>query len=170
MITRVALQRVGWLLGVLACVGAIAAEPTREVHGAGDAYTAPGVALAWGVVRGATEASTTVVVRIVADPAAYAALAVTATNPFSQKTSEIQRRSPLMDRTDIRVQRSQFADTPRTEWSFYPSVAPATPDTPALVVFYLGVPDSTPEFASEAALDAYFSDRFARLRVAPAAK
>ncbi len=170
MTVRVTLQRIGCVLCLLASYGAFAAEPTREVHGSGDAYSAPGVALAWGVVRGATEAGTTVVVRIVADPAVYAALAVTASNPFSQKSSELQRRGPLAARTDVRVPRSQFADTPRTEWSFYPSVTPATPDAAALVVFYLGVPDSTPEFASEAALDAYFSDRFARLRVAPGGK
>ena len=167
---RVASQRICCLLGMLACVAAVAADPTQDVHGSGDAYSAPGVALAWGVVRGATEAGTTVVVRIIADPAVYAAIAVTATNPFSQKTSEIQRRGPLVARTDIRVPRSQFADTPRTEWSFYRSAASATPDAPALVVFYLGVPDSTPEFATEAALEAYFSDRFARLRAAPAGK
>jgi hypothetical protein len=170
VIMRVASQRIGCLMGMLACVGALAAEPTREVHGAGDAYTTPGVALAWGVVRGATEASTTVVVRIIADPAVYAAIAVTASNPFSQKTPETLRRGPLSDRTDVRVPRSQFADTPRTEWAFYPSATPAAPDAPALVVFYLGVPDSTPEFASEAALDAYLIDRFARLRAAPGGK
>ena len=170
MIMRIVLQRLGCLLGMVACVGALAAEPTREVHGAGDTYTAPGVALAWGVLRGATEASTTVVIRIIADPAVYAGLAVTASNPFSQKSSELQRRGALSARTDVRVPRSQFADTPRTEWSFYRSAASATPDAPALVVFYLGVPDSTPEFATEAALDAYFSDRFARLRTVPAAK
>ena len=167
MIMRVASRRLVWLLGILASVAAFSAEPTREVHGAGDAYAAPSVALVWGVVRGATEASTTVVVRIVADPAVYAAIAVTASNPFSQKSSEILRRGPLSARTDVRVPRSQFADTPRTEWAFYPAGAP---EAPALVVFYLGVPDSTPEFASDAALDAYFGDRFARMRAAPGGK
>jgi hypothetical protein len=30
-------------------------------------------------------------------------------------------------------------------------------------VFYLGVPDTTPEFANGASLDAYLADRIARL-------
>lgn len=146
---------------------AFAAEPPREVHGAGDAYAAPGVALAWGVLRGESEASTTVVIRIVADPGTYATVAAIASNPFSQKSAALLHRIPLAASTEVRVPRSQFADTPRTEWRFYAS---ATTDTPALIVFYLGVPDTTPEFASEAALDAYFADRFARLRSAPGGK
>ena len=39
-----------------------------------------------------------------------------------------------------------------------------------LVVFYLGVPDTTPEFATEAALDGYLADRIARLRASPGSK
>ena len=157
------------LLAMVAVAG-IAAEPIREVHGAGDAYAAPGAALAWGVLRGTSEASTTVVVRIVTDPGAYAAVAAIAANPFSQKVVDLLRRTPAGSPTDVRVPRSQFADTPRTEWRFYASTTPAAPDTPALVVFFLGVPDTTPEFASEAALEAYFADRFARLRSAPVGK
>lgn len=156
-------------LSAIASAG-LAAEPVREVHGAGDTFVAPGVALAWGVVRGATEANTTVVVRIVTDPGIYATVAAVASNPFSQKTQDLLRRAAAGTRTDVRVPRAQFADTPRTEWRFYSTTTPAAPDAPALVVFYLGVPDTTPEFANEAALDAYFADRFARLRAAPATK
>ena len=51
---------------------AMAAQPAdspRTMHGSADAFAAPGVVLAWGVLRGADDASTTVVVRIAADPA-----------------------------------------------------------------------------------------------------
>lgn len=157
------------VLAIASATG-FAADPAREVHGAGDAYAAPGVALAWGVLRGTSEATTTVVIRIVADPGTYAGLAAVASNPFSQKSADLQRRGPAGARTDVRVPRSQFADTPRTEWRFYPSATPAAPDVPALTVFYLGVPDTTPEFASEAALDAYFADRFSRMGKVPAGK
>ena len=37
-------------------------------------------------------------------------------------------------------------------------------NSPNLIVFYLGVPDTTPEFAGAAALDAYLSERIARAR------
>ena len=35
---------------------------------------------------------------------------------------------------------------------------------PIMVVFYLGVPDTTPEFADAAKLDAYLADRIGRVR------
>ena len=157
------------LLAIASTTG-FAADAAREVHGEGDAYAAPGVALAWGELRGASEATTTVVIRIVANSGTYAGLAAVASNPFSQKRVDLLSRGPAGARTDVRVPRSQFSDTPRTEWRFYPSATPAAPDVPTLIVFYLGVPDTTPEFASEGALDAYFADRFMRMRTAPAGK
>ena len=45
----------------------MAADGPREVHGSADAFAAPGVTLAWGVLRGATEADTRIVIRIATD-------------------------------------------------------------------------------------------------------
>jgi hypothetical protein len=64
------------------------------------------------------------------------------------------------------VPRSQYADFPRSEVRLYASPAAARANTPSLVVFYLGVPDTTPEFTSEEALHAYFADQIARARAA----
>ena len=66
----------------------------------------------------------------------------------------------------MRVSRADFADFPRTELRFYGSAAQADAGVPSLVVFYLGVPDTTPEFATEANLNAYLVDRIARARAA----
>ncbi len=63
---------------------------------------------------------------------------------------------------ELRVARTHFADFPRTELSFFDASAPAPPAS--LVVYYLGVPDTTPEFANEAALAAYLDDRIAKLQ------
>ena len=40
------------------------AQALREVHGAHDAWAEPGLALAWGVLRGRDETRTRVVVRV----------------------------------------------------------------------------------------------------------
>ena len=56
-------------LGCALTLLAVAAEAGREVHGSSDAYAEAGIALAWGVRRGADEATTKVTLRIVADPA-----------------------------------------------------------------------------------------------------
>jgi hypothetical protein len=57
----------------------------------------------------------------------------------------------------VRIPRGSFADFPRTEWQFLGSGK-----EPRLTVFYLGVPDTTPEFADEARLDAYLEERLAK--------
>jgi hypothetical protein len=139
------------------------AEAPSEVHGSGDAYAAPGIALAWGILRGADEASTQVVVRIVADVRRYPAIAAIARNPFSGEERVLRPATATTDRVDVRVPRAQYADFPRTELRFYASSAVKS-EAPALMIFYLGVPDTAPEFATEANLDAYLTDRIARAR------
>ncbi|MEP6943004.1 MAG: hypothetical protein ABI981_08710 [Betaproteobacteria bacterium] len=157
---------------VLACgcfvVGAAdhatAADVPREAHGMADNFAAPGLALAWAVVRGASEATTFVVVRIVTDPARYAWISVIGIDPFSKGEQPLRPPTPSPGATDVRAPRSHFADFPRTEFRLYDGEAGARSGAPTLVVFYLGVPDTTPEFATEDKLEAYLADRIARIR------
>src|SRR5437867_481303 len=147
-----------------------AAEAARELHGMADAFAAPGVALAWGVLRGADEATTMVSLRIVADPAHFAAVAVTGTDPFTQRSVPLLPSTPVSGRIELRVPRAHFAEFPRTDLRFQAAMLAMPADSQGIVVYFLGVPDTTPEFASEAALDAYLTDRVARIRNAPAGK
>jgi hypothetical protein len=148
------------LLGALALVAAAAlAQAPREVHGSGDAFSEPGVALAWGVLRGTSEATTTVVLRVAADPQAYAWLSVIGVDPFTKAEEPLQRAMPVAGPVDVRVPRARYAELPRTEIRLFGTAAAAQAGTPALVVFYLGVPDTTPEFADAATLDAYLAER-----------
>ncbi|HEY2967593.1 MAG TPA: hypothetical protein VGK75_04420 [Casimicrobiaceae bacterium] len=156
-------------LATVAAAPALAADPQREIHGMADAYAGQGVALAWGVLRGADEAGTLVVVRIVADPDLYPIVAANGSNPFSRRAQSLLPATPNPGSIDVRTARAHFADFPRTELRFYESVAAAQSETPRLVVYFLGVPDTTPEFATEANLAAYLADRIARVR-APGAK
>jgi hypothetical protein len=138
-----------------------AADAPREVHGSGDLFSAPGVVLAWAVQRGESEATTAVVVRVATDLARYPRLAVTGVDPFSKAEQAILRASASPGIMDVRIPRAQFGDFPRTEFKLY---AAAADDTPALVVYYAGVPDTTPEFADAAKLDAHLTARIAQAR------
>jgi hypothetical protein len=72
--------------------------------------------------------------------------------------------APSAGIVNLRMPRAHFAAFPRTELRFYaPTSSPAAP-AESLLVFYLGVPDTTPEFADEAKLDAYLRERIARMR------
>ena len=164
MTVRTTLALACLMLACVAAATAAAADPQREIHGMADAYAGKGVALAWAILRGADEAATVVVVRIVADPGCYPIVAAIGSNPFSQRTKQALRPTPTVGGVDLRVARAHFADFPRTELRFYESVDTAQSETPRLVVYYLGVPDTTPEFATEANLEAYLVDRIARVR------
>ncbi len=158
-------------LALLACLAATSiaavAAPT-EVHGALDAYAGHGVAMAWGVLRGKDEATTMVVVRVGADAARYRALDVVGIDPFTRKGAPMAARVALDGASVlVRIPRARFAELPQTEWRFLRDGA-APQGEGSLVVFYRGVPDTTPEFDDEAKLEASLVERIARARRAAA--
>jgi hypothetical protein len=143
---------------------ASAAEAPREVHGSSDVYAAPGVVLAWGVLRGASEAGTTVVLRVVTDVQTYPWFAVAGIDPFTKAEQPLQRATASSGSLDVRIARAQFADYPRTELRLFASAAAAQGGVPALTIFYHGVPDTTPEFTDAAKLDAHLAARVGAAR------
>ena len=138
--------------------------PAHEAHGVADAFAQPGVALAWGVLRGRRDEDAVVVVRIEAASPEYAFVSAAAVDPFSKARKAVQAPTRAQGGVELRIPRTQFADFPRTEFAFAPD-AGAT--RPALTVYYLGVPDTTPEFTTQDALAAYLAGRIARERNAP---
>jgi hypothetical protein len=144
-------------LGALcAAVGLLAPAEAKEVHGKVNAFKTPGVAMAWAVFRGPDEARTVVVVRLRVGTG-IEGVTVTGRDPFTKATKELKRVSFSNGRADVLIPRTSFADHPRTEWQFT-GKAKQLP----LTVFYLGVPDTTPEFAEVARLDAYLEERLAK--------
>ena len=146
------------------------AQAPAPVHGSADAYVSPGLALAWAVARGADEASTAIVVRVVADSAAYGWISVRGVDPFTKTEQSLVAPRPIGGTLDVRIPRPRFGDTPRTEWMFFTVEAAAISGPPAHHVYYLGVPDTTPEFDDAAKLEAYLAARIARARAASAGK
>jgi hypothetical protein len=150
---------------VLACAVASAFPApgaAREVHGSTDSYAAPGIALAWAVLRGAGDAAT-VVIRAVVEPKAFSSLAVTGIDPFTKEEATLLPATAVTGAIDIRIPRERFAAFPRTEIRLSAATGTTRPEA-ALTVFYLGVPDTTPEFNDATKLDAYLSERLARAR------
>lgn len=129
----------------------------ETIHGANSVFAAPGIGVVWGVLRAPVEDETAIVVRISNPLARYAYLRVEAVDPFSSRRRAILEGAPLGAWVDVRRPRAGFADLPRLEMLFYESEAEWRDRKPSLTVYYLGVPDTTPEFASGAALDAYLA-------------
>lgn len=149
---------------LLVVTAAAAAESPNEAHGSADVYAAPGVALAWGILRGPSEAATSVIIRIVADPKIYSWVVAAGIDPFTRTEHVLHPATPVGAPIDVQVPRARFADLPRTEIRLYDETRTAQSGAPNLTIFYLGVPDTTPEFADQGKLDAYLSDRISRAR------
>lgn len=151
-------------LAALAALAVAAPAGARELHGESDAFAADGVAIAWGILRAARPDDATVVMRIARDDSRYPALAVVAIDPFGGQSIVVRAPAAAPGVIDVPSRRGRFADHARTEVRLYASAKPGPGEAPALVVFYQGVPDTTPEFESETKLRAWLDERTARLR------
>jgi hypothetical protein len=125
------------------------------VHGADSLFVAPTVRIAWAVRKGASEDAATVVVRIVNSAGAYGSVRLDGIDPFSKSHKVLAPVRPLTGQVDLAVPRTEFAEFPSCEIHLYQSGAASDDQAPYLTVYYLGVPDTTPEFSTGQAMDAY---------------
>lgn len=136
----------------------------HEVHGSADAFAMPGVGLAWAVLRAAREDDTAVIIRIEVDARTYGWIEVVGKDPFSQREERLQPMSAVGGAFDLKTPRARFADFPRTEIRLWQNGAAPGAAPPALVVYYLGVPDTTPEVTQASELDRSLGERIAAAR------
>lgn len=141
---------------VTLAVVSVAAPAEQAVHGADSIFVSPAVRLAWAVRRGATEAETLIVMRIIAD-VSYRFIRVDGVDPFTKDYKVFIATRPLDRETDLTIPRPQFVDHPSTEIRLFASADDAATNSPKLIVFYLGVPDTTPEFTGQREAEAYFN-------------
>jgi hypothetical protein len=156
---RAAAAALWLLLGVAA-----AAAGAAEIHGENSSFAGQGVVLVWGILKAPDEEQSQVLVRIVpADPAAYAGLRVEGVDPFTGARREILPAGPLDQGVELRERRGGFAEYTRREFHFFKgSGRPAA--RPTLTIYFLGVPDTTPEFLAEGPLAAYLDEAIAKLK------
>ena len=153
--------------GLLAWHAASSAQSTvvtREVHGSADAFAMPGMALAWAVLRAPRDEDTAVIIRIEADTRIHAWIEVVGKDPFTQRDQRLLAMTAVGGPFDLKMPRARFADFPRTEIRLWRSGPNPGAAPPALVVYYLGVPDTTPEIVAAADLDRSLSARIERAR------
>jgi len=162
--TRVATLGAAAALAFVLTAPAADADSAREVHGSADAYATAGVALAWAVLRAPKEDDTAVVIRIDVDTRTYGWIEVVGKDPFTRREERLQPLTAVGGAFDLRTPRARFADFPRTEIRLWQEGTAPSGTSPALVVYYLGVPDTTPEIARAAELDRSLASRIAAAR------
>jgi hypothetical protein len=157
------LRRSALALIIALLAGPAATQQGTVVHGADSVFTSPTVKLAWAVRRGASEAETLVVVRVIATDASYRFIRVDGVDPFTKDRKVFVAARPLDRETDLAIPRVLFADHPSSEFHFFASAEDAAANRATLTVFYLGVPDTTPEFPGQREAEAYL-DRMLRVK------
>jgi hypothetical protein len=158
---------VGYRLAVvliLLVLPTLALSQGPEIHGENSVFAGHGVAIAWGVLKDQTEEQTQVILRIVPTDTSFAAVRIEGVDPFTQSRRVIIDGRPLHDRLDVRTPRGTFADFPRREIRLYRTDADWQAHKPSVTIFYLGLPDTTPEFTSEAALFTYLDEALAKVQ------
>ncbi len=144
--------------GCLLASSLIAPLPTMaqtRVHGESSLFVNPTVRLAWAIRKGANDAASDVIIRVI-NAGGYSHVRVGGVDPFTKDRTTLVTGRALGATTDLVIQRSRFADHPSAEIHFFASEAELAADRPVLTVFYLGVPDTTPEFTAARDAEPYF--------------
>lgn len=145
------------LLGVAGLAGG-----AEQVHGENSSFRGHGVVMAWAILKAADEDRSEVVVRLEADPT-FRFLRWDGVDPFTGTRRVIAPGQPLRGRVELRSLRGGFAEFTRREFHFFPTAEELQGDRPALTIYFMGIPDTAPEFLAEAAVQSYLDQTLAKL-------
>jgi hypothetical protein len=153
------------VLLALAPLGAASGE-TRVLPGADASFRSGALGICWGILKEPPGDALQVVTRIrVMAPEAnpYTSFAVQAFHPFTGAVEWVARRQPLAADNDVISPREDFKRLGGRRVLFFQAAAGPEDAPPDLVVEYLGIPDTAPEFAAPGRLEDYFAIAFERL-------
>ena len=142
---------------LLAAANAGPGSAQTAIHGADSLYVSPTVKLAWAVLKGGSDETTQVILRIVNPADTYRFVRADGVDPFTKQRATFSEPRPLHDRFDIAIPRARFADHPSLELLLDANAEALVPGRAALTIYYLGVPDTTPEFLTAKDADAYLN-------------
>jgi hypothetical protein len=160
----------GTVVGLVLIIFLIAGRPAfaaTEIHGADSSFQAEGITVLWAILKGASEETSLVHVRILHDQAAAPGLQfyrVEAVDPFSKERAWIMKGEPLGAIQTLKIVRSDFRDKTERWLHFYTDRESLEKGKPALTIFYHGVPDTAPELLTEAELETYLAQAPSRIK------
>ena len=139
-----------------------------EYHGADSTFKANGISIFWAIFKGPEESSSWVYIRIINqedDLNQFRTFSLIASNPFSDAEEWIVKAEKLKKENIIKLNRESFKEMMKRKFLFYQSgkIEDYKSEKPDMVVYYLSVPDTAPEFLTLEKLEAYFKDAEKRL-------
>lgn len=136
-----------------------------EQHGADSVFEKEGIVILWAILKGQDEANSWVYIRIInsgGNPFQF--YSVEAIDPFSKEKEWVVKGETLQKKNVVKSIRTSFRDKTSRRILFYRSMEALEKETPDMSVFYMGVPDTSPEVLSDKEMDNYFEKALERMK------
>jgi hypothetical protein len=137
----------------------------EEHHGADSVFETKDMSILWAILKGPDEEHSWVYIRIIFSEAGLHSLQsfrVEAIDPFSRESEWVTPRETAKRENVIVTPRSSFQEKTARRILFYRGKDGG--DRPGRIVFYQGIPDTTPEFGTAVQLEEYFNQALRRLK------
>ena len=139
----------------------------HEYHGADSVFQAEGIAIFWAILKGSDDESSLVYINIIVTDDngvdTFATFSVLAVDPFSKEEKWVFEGKEFQKENLLKLNRASFRDMMERRFFFYTTAEDYQDEKPHMVVYYLSIPDTAPEFLEESQLEEYFNDAIARL-------
>jgi len=141
------------------------AYPETEYHGADSVFEKEGIVILWAILKGQDEASSWVYIKIVnSGGSPYQIFSVEAIDPFSKEKEWVVKGIKLEKENVVKSIRTSFRDKTSRRVLFFRNMDALKKETPDMAVFYMGVPDTSPEVLSEKEMQGYFEKALERVK------
>jgi len=157
-------------LNIFCNLSGVANQQTESIkyHGADSAFKANGISIFWAILKGPEESSSWVYIRIINqedDLKQFRTFSLIAFDPFSDSEEWIIKGEKLKKENIIKLNRESFKEMMERTFFFYQSekIEDYLNEMPDMIVYYLSVPDTAPEFLTLEKLEAYFKGAEKRL-------
>ena len=151
-------------LGLLG--GQAAFAQANEYHGADSVFTKNGIVIVWAIEKRGGDTSPLVYLRIACTPEAAPAFryyTLLAVDPFTSSTRPLAVGQPLAELNTQTAEMSDFQSYSSRRILFFATEDDLRSNNPQMVVFYQGVPDTSPEFVEKAKLESYLAETVKRM-------
>jgi hypothetical protein len=138
---------------------------TAEYHGADSVFKSKDVAVLWAILKGSDDAHSTVVIRIEslsAGKPVYQTFSVSAVHPFSSIEKWLIRNETFGEKNLVRSSRASFRDMPGRRILLFKTAEKN--QKPDMVIYYMSIPDTAPEFLDSEQLNNYLDETVERLK------
>jgi hypothetical protein len=138
---------------------------TAEYHGADSVFKVKDVGVIWAILKGSDDAHSTVVIRIEnlsAGKSAYQTFSVSAVHPFSGVEKRLIINETFDEKNLVTSSRASFRDMPGRRIFLYKTADGS--QRPDMVIYYMSIPDTAPEFLGLEQLDRYLDETAERLK------